>query len=420
MKHTFFIFLICACLCLTACSATSNSSTLSTLNKQLDMTEKSLSSITSVEDNYFDLSTSTLNKLDEKQDSVIEDIERTKEIYMLEEEYKEEILDASKLIKNYIETNDISLQNDQSAALKALSGTLYKYSSNISKASNELDSTLRNYAMTKNKADRELNKFSTKLNKLICSSNTRCSYYENILNTLYQIEDLLKIPEDYTFVEEDNIKDSNSTPSKKWYEAKNIDTYLIKKDSQYLQNAKNSPKTIAKDTTPESNTNKSEKHKLSRNIDTYGPERRNIDSFYNIARENQFNGGYYNSPYRAYGYNRFNGYNGYGGFGGYGNFGPTSNDFNRICYPYNNMPYAPADTNNFAGYKEENSCIDRECNDKENDSSQIEESPEQDECNEESVNEENEEISTSVKPIKKYNGRKYDIVDENEKRVKAF
>ncbi len=326
---------IALCLCLTACGKSSNPSSISGLSNQLDSTANALTSISTISPSQIDLSNTDKTTL-------CEDSRMTMQALLNEQYYKTEILDRTATLKNNL--GEITLSKAQKSALGDLTNTLNKYTNSIVNTKYEMTSSAKSISSLKKDTSKNEEKLRAKYNRLACNSNMRSAYYENILNTLDEIEDCLNLncpscnkpnnqiqqeqnpADDLKDVADDNkiVENKNSKALLK----KNIDTYQNKNDINESENIEN-------EILPERNTrrhfyhnpnrtntvyNRFERFNPTRNTDTYGPNRRNIDSF----------GGY--------GYNGGYGFNNYGGYG-----------FNGIAQgPYRNgmMPFG----NNNYGY----------------------------------------------------------------------
>ena len=345
---------IALCLCLTACGKSSNPSSVSGLSNQLDSTANALTSISTI-------SPTEINLANSEKSALYEDSQLTQQTLLNEQYYKTEILDRTAMLKNKL--GDITLSKAQKSALGDLTNTLNKYTNSIVNTKYEMNSSAKAISSMKKDTAKNEEKLRAKYNRLACNSNMRSAYYENILNTLNEIENCLNLnckdcnhPTEQNSTNEQSY-DNNSNETKSDNNAskptlkKNIDTYQNQNDSDNNTSYDDEIELL-----PERNTkrhhynnpnrantiyNRFERFNPSRNTDTYGPNRRNIDSF----------GGY--GMGNGYGYNNYGGFGnginpapyramtpyGNGGYGYGNNFYAGSNYGNRMTAP---APMAPA------------------------------------------------------------------------------
>jgi len=328
---------IALCLCLTACGKSSTPSSVSNLSNQLDETANALSSISAVSPT--DIGISSTNKTDE----LYINSQLTQQSLLNEQYYKTEILDRTATLKNNL--CEVSLSKMQKSAINDLTNTLNKYTSAIQNSKYEMNSSAKAISSMKKNTTKNEEKLKAKYNRLACNSNMRSAYYENILNTLDEIENCLNLNcQDCTPTptQEQNVEQKDDTQTQPTIK-KNIDTYQNEDKEQ--SETENLPQ---EDILPPSynrkrkyynpnryNTvyNRFNRFNPSRNTDTYGPNRRNIDSFGGYGFNNF--GGMGNGMSNPYGMAPYgNGY-GYGNNGyGYGNnFYAGSNYGNRLTSP---------------------------------------------------------------------------------------
>ena len=272
------------CLCLTACGPQKDDSTITNLGNCLDETSNTISNIYSISPTELDLT--TIN-----DENLISSSKDTQQSLLNEQYYRAEILEKTAKIKDEIASKD-KLTGVQYSALNDLADSLDKYTHSIKSTQIEMKGSAKAISsLKKNVKNKE--RVGAKLNRLACNSNLRSAYYENILNTLSEIENCLDVDENQTYqakdVEEDVEEETEiveqKNPKRKPFR-KNIDTYKSVKDQN-----KDEEKNVH---------NRYDRYNKRYNSDTYGPSKRNIDT--------------YRSPY------------------GYGNYGTM---------PYGNAPYAP-------------------------------------------------------------------------------
>ena len=338
------------CLTMTACGNSNENTAINSLSNQLDRTNNSVASIKEISESDFDIAEDVMDKFADENyaDNLQRNINITKNALLQEQLYKQEVLDKTAKIKNYLSRDDIKLAKKQTSALKDLTNSLSKYNYNVAYSGNEYNSTFRNYNSMKRYADRNTYRLNAKLNKLACNSNARCSYYENLLNTLNQVENVLGIQDDNTQLPNTIIDNKTQTDNNSIIENQNnktnIDSYQNdknstdfntintiddrKKESINNDNIDNQQNINANNQNNPTNQNYQRNRyqynnlgrrnifNPNRNTDTYGPMNRNIDTY----RDNNYNGlnnGIYNNGIYNGGYNNFN-----------------SNNYNRMNTPF--------------------------------------------------------------------------------------
>lgn len=394
MKKIFLgVMAVTLSLALTACGTSANSATITNLGNQLDETANTVSNIQTVNPTDLNLTKNMLETMSNASNSKLySNAYNTQQNLINEEYYKTDILKKTANIKNSI-SKDIKLSKAQITAVKDLTSSLAKYTNSIAYTQGEMTNAIKSISSMKKNIDKNSDKINAKLNRLACNSNSRSSYYENLLNTLEQLETCLDVEDDTTsqnIQTLDNKTDnsdnaSDTTDNEQDDTNNNIDTYRpgnkkYKKRkycpncqpnypsnfNENINNARNynqlyNPNTVNNGTynnptVPYGNVyNRFNRFNPSRNTDTYGPTMKNIDTYGYNAANNGYGYGM-NGLYRngVYGYgngmfgNRYNfgnglgygyryglaGYNG-GLNGAYSNKIYNSNNFNRMTMPNN-------------------------------------------------------------------------------------
>lgn len=312
--------------------------TMTNLANQLDKTNNSIQNVKTLSDTDLDVTEELLDKLatQNQSENVQKNINIAKNTLNCERNCKNEVLRKTAKIKNYLSKNDLKLAKNQISALKSLSKNLSKYNNSISYSEKEFNTAINHYNNMKKSINKNPERANAKLNSITCNSNARCAYYENILNTLDQVENVLNI-ENYNPYQDDNynyfpleekLDDGNENliesdenigeeyetaekPKKKRFK-KNIDTYLNDEDKEKKEIEKEFGNKNFKDY----------------NLDTYAPTKRNIDTY---------------RPYYPYGNNYRNGY-----MGMYGQYGQTP------YMPYGTPYNAPINNGSPYGYNANN------------------------------------------------------------------
>ena len=332
-------------LALAGCGGTSEENAVNNLSSQLDKTNNSIATVREYSETDLDLTKEMLDKLatNENCKQIQRNVQIAKNALMAENYYRNSVMNETAKIKQHLYRGDLKLAKNQVSALKDLSANLSKYNNNVTRSSSEFNSTFRNFKNSKRSAHKNPERINTRLNKLACNSNARCAYYENLLNTLNQVEDILGIYNNETNnnqtinepseKEIENENSQNSTQNDKIEEennsglVKNIDTYRPIQDVNNSNNvninnlpannnfnnmnfANNYPNNIANNPNnmmyyPDNMIGRRHVLNPNRNTDTYGPTIRNIDTY-------RADGNYYNNGF---------------------NYGFNSNNFNRMTMP---------------------------------------------------------------------------------------
>lgn len=337
---------------LSACGASANSVAITDLSNQLNETANTISSIKVVNPNDISLTTTQLDKMLSASD-VTQNSQKARQSLLNEEYYKTDILQKTSQLKTNLSEN-LKLSKAQIGAIKDLTSNLAKYTNSVSYTENEMSTTAKSILSMQKDVSKNEEKIKAKLNRLACNSNTRSAYYENILNTLDQIESCLNLSKtDSNTTQNVTENTASSTSEKTTKSKKNIDTYLTNdKDNSENEDDNldydNIPSPTASPNQTYTNTphqtmptnpdiyNRYARFNSGRNTDTYGPMARNIDTyginngFGYFQNGNTTNGIYGNPSYN----NRFYG-NQY-----FPNSNPTpyntynSNNANRLTNPY--------------------------------------------------------------------------------------
>jgi len=317
--------------CLCACSNTQSDTALTRLSNQLDATTNTISNIQTVNPSDIAITPAMIDMIATKDipSSVAHSSKQTQDVLLNEQYYRSEILTRASYLKNCI-SKDLTLSKAQASAVKELTESLSKYTNSISYTKSELSDSIQAVSNMKKNVGKNSEKINAKLNIIACNSNARSAFYENIINTLSQLESQVG-----TCCNNGSCEEKTTKP------LKNIDTYISKPDECQDCDNTNTNKTISHYQTnpPFSTYNRYARFSSSRNTDTYGPTMRNIDTY----------GGFNN-----YGYGINNGY--YGQYGIPQVYGNTpyanpnliprlynSNNFNRMNSLPNQTPYVNAD-----------------------------------------------------------------------------
>ena len=329
---------------LMACGASTSDATLTSLANQLDETSNTISSMQTANPSELVLSNYTT-----QNEQIYQNARNTQQNLLNEEYYKTDILQETAKIKNCLGKN-LKLSKAQISAIKDLTSSLAKYTNSVSYTQSEMKNAIKSVSNMKKNVDKNADKINAKLNKIACNSNARSSYYENILNTLAELENCLDIESMSNTTQNANYAEQNTdtqTESEKSGLVKNIDTYISNDNENTENDTNHTPYYPNTNNLPYANDfvrppyyfgrygnvyNRYDRFNPNRNTDTYGPMTRNIDTY------GRGNANYGYNGYGNYGNGINNGF--YNGFYGYGNGfynNPekfyNSNNFNRMNYP---------------------------------------------------------------------------------------
>ncbi len=298
---------------ITACGPSANDATIKNLANQLDETSNALSDFKTINPSEISMTKDTLNTLAQTDNSIYDNLINTQQSLLTEEYYKTDILNQTAKIKNCL-SKDIKLSKAQISAVKDLTNNLSKYTNSIEYTKSELSSAVKAVSTMKKNANKNSDKIGAKLSRIICNSNARSAYYENILNTLNQIEC-------YICCEDKNCCENEDT--------NNLTTEAEQNKTSSEEHKKTNTDDFSENTTSTANKTKTNSKTLPINIDTYAPTNRNTDLIN------------YSQAYPRNRYSNFNRVYPYG----YG-FNTNFYGFNQPTYPYAPMNYPYGNTFN--------------------------------------------------------------------------
>ncbi len=313
-------------LTMTACGTSANDAAVKSLSNQLDDTSNTIADLGSFNPSDISMTKESLSALATQDENIYESLLTTQASLLNEEYYKADILSQAAKIKSCL-SKDTKLSKAQIWAVKDLTTNLQKYTNSVSYTESELNTAVKSVSSMKKNASKNSDKIKAKLNRIACNSNTRSAYYENIINTLNNLEQFLCCDECNTETE-DNVDEENST------------TQASTKNSQKTENQ------------TRNNNLKRTGQCLPINIDTYAPMNRNIDTvgynrMYNQMGRNGYGAGYGYNYMGAYS----NAYNTMPGAYPNGIYGNGIYGYNRAyypLYPYQNMAYNSNNINRMA------------------------------------------------------------------------
>lgn len=340
------ILAVSMCLTLTGCKNEQDGAVTS-LGNQLDETANTLSNFSTINPNDINVDKDTLDKIatNASKENMYDNLISTQHALLNEEYYKTNILDKTAKIKNNL-NSDLKLSKAQISALKELTSNLQRYTTSINYSKNELNNSVKAISNMKKNVDKNADKINVKLNKLACNSNVRSTYYENIINTLNQIEGYISSDETNSYEE---TTENNTCQNSDCYE-NNYPSYNPYQQP-FINNSNNQTNFGDNQQTQQNNDENQNQEKtenkgafgLPINIDTYGPTNKNIDTyggndFNGFNNFNETNGfGYYGNNFGGCYGNNCGGYYGLnnranGNYCGFG-YGYNSNNFNRMNQP---------------------------------------------------------------------------------------
>lgn len=323
-----FTFVICA-LCLVGCSETNTNSTLNNIMMTMSKISNTLDNVQTIntneliiedfmnEDelaridsqNYVDkvATNGAMNSYIAKISALNNNVITTIEVNSSINNSKRQIYAKASQIKALCSQNisaKVELKGSQIKTLNELNNTLIANNTRISLTRNEITNNFKNVNSLKGSYSSKPEQLNSRYTRLKTSLNTRLSYYNNLLNGLDEMSNILcdtdcfkHICDDY-IIDEELYKKSTNDNSVKTGITKNIDTY------------ENAGTNIYGD---------------YRNNPIYNPDNylKNVNPGYGMYGPNGYGfgnygiGGYGMNGYGGYGMNGF-GMGGYNGFYGYG------------------------------------------------------------------------------------------------------
>ncbi len=227
------------CLALAACGTTTNAdAAVSTLSNQLDHTANIISNVQTVSPTQ--ITAENMSEFASYNSS------NAQNSFTSEEYYKLGILNKTALIKNHL--SGLKLSKAQQSAVRDLTEDLAQYTNSVSNSKTELSNTLRSIENLKRNYSKNEERINAKLSRLASNSNARLSYYQNILNTLSQLEQFIK---------------TDTSTDTKTENPSNLGVKIV--DLKDLENKESEEETTLEN-------NKTTKASLQKNIDTYLPE----------------------------------------------------------------------------------------------------------------------------------------------------
>ena len=195
--------LIGSCLMLASCGTTSEDAAIKNLATQVDKLNNVVANVSVVDTKAIDLSTYSS---EEDDNSAIRNIyQKTKTSIDKQNDYKSKILEKTANIKKSLAANELKIGNKNIKAMRELSNTLSKYTTKLANTNNEYKKTANSISKLKNGQNTSTSVLGAKLTRLSSCADSRSCYYNNILNTLSQIEVILN---NGTVVEDNNLQNN--------------------------------------------------------------------------------------------------------------------------------------------------------------------------------------------------------------------
>lgn len=330
-----------SCFLLVGCGGTSEEATITNLSNQIDKLNNVISNTKIIENKDIDVS----NFSNGNDTGAIKNIyQKTASSLHEQENLKEKIKNKTAIIKTTLSSQNLQLGNN-TKALQELSNSLSKYTSRLYSTNSEFKKVSQAVSNLKSNSNTTNTDLGAKLTRLSSCCDSRVCYYNNILNTLTQIQSILNggayvdqngnlnnnyfnaynlnnlydsngnvingycnngscydtngnVINDYCFDSNGNCINGNCAPNRAYYQNEN---YLS--NNNYLTNYETIPNNPQN---PNENLNPNNKRYFhnanngyrngtfnpNRNTDTYGPGITNIDTYrnYNGTYNNRFNG----------------------------------------------------------------------------------------------------------------------------------
>ena len=175
-----------SCLLLVGCGTSTEDAAVTNLSNQIDRLNNVIANSSVVSTTSFDLSNYSNGN---KDVSGIRNIYQKTSNAIKEQEFlKDQIRSKNAIIKNKLASKDLKLGKD-AGAIKELANSLSKYTTKLTNTNNEYRKTSSSLARMSN--SNSSSEVGARLTRLSSCCDSRLCYYNNILNTLNQIESIL-------------------------------------------------------------------------------------------------------------------------------------------------------------------------------------------------------------------------------------
>ena len=181
--------LLGGCFMLASCGTTGEDAAIKNLANQVDRLNNVVANASVVDTKTIDLENYSNG---EGEQSAIRNIyQKTRTSIDNQNSYKNKILEKTASIKQSLSSNELKIGNKNVKAMRELSSTLSKYTNKLANTNNEYKKTAKSVAKLKNNQNTSSSVLGAKLTRLSSCADSRSCYYNNILNTLSQIEIIL-------------------------------------------------------------------------------------------------------------------------------------------------------------------------------------------------------------------------------------
>ncbi len=331
---------------LVGCGNGANNAAITNLSNQLDDTSNTISSVQTVSPTDLNLTKSMFETATTRDsEALYENVLTTQQTLLNEEYYKMNILNKTSVLKNNL-SKELKLSKAQINAVKELTNSLSKYTNSVAYTKNEMTSAVKQIASLKKNVDKNADKINAKLNKLSCNSNARSSYYENILNTLDQINSYINCEDcQNNDTQQDTQNQTAERQNPQTTQRRNIDSFLPNNQNNNCEDCEDCNNCNNQDCCPPANA----QNPIS-NPYTYNSNNINRMNYYGGFYGNgmgygvaPYGAGFSGTPYGRYGAPYGAGYGaGFGnGMYGYPNGAYGFGRFNRFNPSRNTDTYAP-------------------------------------------------------------------------------
>ena len=294
------------CLLMVGCGTSAEDAAITNLSNQIDRLNNVISNSSVVSTSNFDFS----NYENENSTGIRNIYQRASSAISKQESYKEQIKTKTAMIKNALSAKGLKLGKNTNA-IRELANSLSKYTTKLTNTNNEYRRTASSLSKMKANSSSNTSDIGAKLTRLSSCCDSRICYYNNLLNTLNQIQEILNggaIVDENGNLNNDYLNNYLPEAFNNNYNANNCDNgnccpngNCLPNQGYYQNNLVNQQGYHGYGNMPRNgyyNSNmpygyRNNAFNPNRNTDTYGPGITNIDT------------------YRSYGY----GYNGFGGNG---------------------------------------------------------------------------------------------------------
>jgi len=177
-----------SCFLLASCGTSNEDAAIKSLANQIDKLNNVVANASTIDSNYINLDGFNNG---EDMGAIKNVYQKTTTSINNQNSYKDKVLSKTATIKKILSSKDLKVGNKNLKALRELSSTLSKYTTKLANTNNDYKKTAKSISKLKNNNQTTNSMLGAKLSRLSSCADSRSCYYNNILNTLTQIQNLL-------------------------------------------------------------------------------------------------------------------------------------------------------------------------------------------------------------------------------------